>query len=100
MLDANFKIERVLNFRHAGEVRQGKATIGGIRLAPDRKQWLCDVSIDYLGEETVTVQGDDPLDAFNHCLFFLSEVILGGTEHGWSVWWQIEGDHGGFVVYQ
>ena len=32
MLDAHFKIERVLNFKHAGEVRQGKATIGDIRL--------------------------------------------------------------------
>lgn len=97
MQETTFSFERVLNFRHDREVRQGKATIGNLRFASDRGLWLCDVYIDYLFRETVTMEGDDALQAFTRCLDFLSDIILGATEQRWSVWWQAEGDHGGFV---
>ena len=99
MDDLEFQLERVLTFRHAGETRQGRAKIGGMKFLPDRQKWGCQVSMDYLFPEPGWIEGDDKLDAFRLCLFVLSETILGATEEGWCVWWQREGDHGGFVDY-
>jgi hypothetical protein len=100
MEDLDFKFERVLTFRHSEEVRQGKAAIGGMRFLVDRQKWECRVSLDYLLPEPLWPEGADQLEAFRICLFILSETILGATEQGWSVWWQREGDHGGFVDYE
>lgn len=99
METADFKIERALTFKRASEIRKGKATISNVRFSDDHMGWLCDASIDYLEANTVTFEGDDALQAINHSLFFFSEVILGATEGGWSVWWQEEGDHGCFTKY-
>jgi hypothetical protein len=99
MKDIEFQMERVLTFKQSGKTRQGKASVGGVKFDPKEGKWTCRVSTDYLWQEPAWVQGEDPLDAFRTCLFVLSELILGNTENGWSVWWKQEGDHGDFMEY-
>ncbi len=99
MDNLDFQIERTLNFKHSGQIRQGKVRIGGIKFVADQQKWACGVSIDYLFPEPLWLHGDDGLDAFRLCLLFSSDSILGYAEKGWSIWWQKEGDHGGFFYY-
>jgi hypothetical protein len=99
MENADFALERTLNFRRAGMLKQGKVTIGGIKFSTDENKWACRVAIDYLWPEPVWLHAEDALEAFRECLLFASDVILGSTEDGWSVWWREEGDHGGLFYF-
>lgn len=99
MDDFDFKVERTLSFRHSDTVRQGKVSIGGMTFSPEQQKWACRVSVDYLWSEPVWLHGEDALDAFRLCLLFASDLILGSTEKGWTVWWREEGDHGGFFYF-
>jgi hypothetical protein len=95
MSAADFQFERPLHFVIAGRHETGHVRIGPIEKMESGK-WACYWSISQVHPEPGRLWGDDPLQAFNRVMHVVGRLLRGSEEDGLVVWWQFEGDHGGF----
>jgi hypothetical protein len=91
----DFQIERPLQF-----VIHGRREVGHVRIGPIEPAgpgtWTCGWSISFVHPEPGRIRGQDPLDVLSRTIHFVGRLLRGSEEDGLVVWWQEEGDHGGF----
>lgn len=61
--------------------------------------WACEWRIDHfhpVHPVGLRICGADPIMAYYHCLNFVAEFIRNMTAEGYGIWYEREGDFGGF----
>jgi hypothetical protein len=91
-----FRLERTIHVRRAGPATSGPLTVGPIRWLSERGTWACYWSIHVIHSEEARLYGDDPIQALDRTLEFITNLIHGSIEDGFTMWWQSEGDGCGF----
>jgi hypothetical protein len=88
----DFRLERIIHVRRGERESSGPLTIGPIRWLPERQSWACFWSIHGIHPEEAKLYGEDPIQALDITLAFLSNLIHGSIEDGYQMWWLDEGD--------
>jgi hypothetical protein len=93
----NFRLERTIHVLWNGVPSTGPLTLGPIEWLPTRKRWACHWSIHAIHSEQAKMYGDDPIQALDQTIKFITDFIRRSIEDGIQMWWQYEGDICGFV---
>lgn len=88
-------MERVLKVARDGRPKDAKLTIGFPCL--ENGIWKCFWSLDYV-QSGISMSGEDEMDSLVRVIRFLIRFIKDCQSDGWTIYWQVEGDNGGFRV--
>ncbi len=97
--DCKFRVTREINIRFHGIESKATIAIGGLQATDKPDWWICYWSIDVIHPEQGKIYGVDAMDALFNCMRFIVDLIKDHIAIGYEVWWEVQGDEGGFVQY-
>lgn len=86
-------MERMLKVARDGSPKDAKLIIGFPRL--ENGSWKCFWSLEHV-QTGILMSGEDEMDSLVRVIRFLIRFIKDCQSDGWTIYWQQEGDDGGF----